>query len=180
MMTASTDGHGDPRYWLPQSPIVNDFRAAQGDLNCSRNIKGEVTHAETKKNTILHSLIERGFLEYFHTGYGDTLLELHHGFSSRLRHKVNAVFIDQIMGMVSHGEASDMYDEIVRELTFSRVRIIVHACNDAEDIDAACHVMAGINVYRDCFDRLVRALDDARARRKAAKEKELADDPLFR
>lgn len=186
-MTLETDG--DPAHYLPRnSSIVNKFRNDKGDLEGTvetRTVDGKtvkvVTHAKVRDFSICQDLIRRGFLEEHHRAYGYSLLEMQHAFSGPVRHKLNAVFLDQLMGMpVTTAQAGRVYDEVTKEITFQRVKIIIRACNDSAAEDHASKVIMGINVYQDCFNRLVSALDAARKRLHDERENALANDPLFR
>lgn len=170
----------DHTQFLPRkAPVVNRWRMAHGDLAGEIDADTKrIIHAQVRDDTTVQNLIQRGFLEDYHLYYGLTLLELRNAFLGPLRVKVNAACLEGLLGRgVSRKYAQRMYDDITRQLKLSRVRIIERACNHPYATDPAAQVIAGIEVYRRCFERLERAMDEAVAAvKREIEEKGVAND----
>jgi hypothetical protein len=184
-MQGTTIDGSDSTQWLERnSSVVNAFRMAKGDMDGDVKTVGSetiITHASVRDVSVLASLIDRGFLEEHHRSYAYTLLMLKDSFSGRLTYKLNGVFMEGVFGdPLSNTRAARMYDDITRDINLKRIRIIEAACNEPAATDAACKTIAGINAYRQCFEMLVRAVDDARRKLRAEHENMLAQDERFR
>jgi hypothetical protein len=172
----------DSSQWLPRnSPVVNPYRMAQGDLDGvvrGQGAEAHIAHAQVQDFTILADLIRRGFLEEHHRAYGMCFLELQHAFTARLRYKANSIFLEGVMGApIPSALAEALYLRTLRDITRIRARIIERACLHLAETDTACKIIQGINAYQESFDWLVRVTDDLRANLEALREqveKELA------
>jgi hypothetical protein len=141
-----------------QYPIVNSFRAAKGDL-----IENDKNSAQVRDNTIAGFLLRRGFLEEYHLQAATTLMEMRCALLNRSSYKLNSMMVfkgDESEG-VSINVALDMLDSITRDIKLSRIKIIEYAHNSPWEGDNACLVIEGINVYRECFEALLEALQRA-------------------
>lgn len=176
----------DTTQWLPRNtPVINTFRDAQGDLRGEVKYitvpKGNgteeipiVTYAEVRDVSTLAKLIELGYLDHYHRWYGLTLLELSLGFAGPTGFKINsAALVDALGGGVSKNQAGKMYDDIIRQFTLPRKRLVEKACNEMADDTLEQEMVC--NAYRQCFELLVCITDEVISKTKEEIEKGIAD-----
>lgn len=149
----------DTTQWLPRnSPVVNAFRMAHGDLDGVINSSGEVMKARRRDDTIAQRLIALGYLEDYHFSYGLALLDLQKAFYGRLSAKINSVYLAMLADEgISSRNAAKMYEYITAPLKLFRVRIIERACNEPYYAMSS----AETNAYRECFELLTTLTDEA-------------------
>lgn len=136
-------------------------------INASRNNKGDLepygkNSGKVKDVSVIQELIKRGFIEEHHRECAITLAELRYAMLNSLSYKINSrVLTDFVGGSISSQAVNSVLDSITRYLTLRRVRIIHYALNEPAIEDRAIETIAGISVYRECFEMLYDALKDA-------------------
>jgi hypothetical protein len=168
----------DMKEWLPRdAPVINPFRLQHGDLDGITRRYGKsvkVVAAWRKDQSILASLIERGFLEDIHRFMGLDLLELRNSVYGPLNAKTTAYIHSMGDCGLSRGRAETVYYYTIKTLNKNREQVVIHAMESQYADDAAAKHTAGINAYRESFEVLERSLRDALDHLKELMEKGLA------
>ncbi len=150
----------DPNEITPEEDLVTPERLAKGDLEVARNLKGKVSRAIPAHLTIIKELIRRDVAPFHYEVYGVAFLELRAAFRSPWAARSAAVLLEQWGIGVSYGQANSVYQNVCKRLEPWRIRVIEHVLEDVKELEKKGY----LPTYRDCFDLLVTAMDEERAR----------------
>lgn len=160
----------DTTQWLPRnSPIINPYRAAKGDID-GHLIDGRIASVRVVDKNIANTLLHKGFIEDYHMAYGLALMDIIRISRGASLIKANSIYGDVFGGELSDNMAGKLMYMLRKKIGSNNIKILERAFNETEDAD--CNTIAGLNAYRNCFELLVKSMDDAReelAQEKACK-----------
>ena len=144
----------------PDEDLINPWRLAQGDLEVAKNLKGKVSRAIPANLTIAKELIRRGVFPYHFEVYGHGFLELQNAFRAPWAAKCSAVLLEQWGAGVSNSLANEIYQTVYRKTGGKRIEVIRFAIEENKNRESEM----GLLVYKECFERLIEAMDEERER----------------
>lgn len=168
----------DPRILRrPNESLVNEFRAAKGDLVIRRekptekHPRGRIAYADPKDETVLAYLVERGTLDEHHRYYAGVLRDMREAFLRCTTCKSNPIYAAEHYGADgSDGLFATLYIRVINRLQPPQERLIARVCTlTANDATKRAYGLCGA-ACREAFDALEAAVEDAREMaREAAK-----------
>lgn len=151
--------------WLgPDVDLVNRWRLAKGDLESAKNERKKVCLAVPLQLTIVKELVRRGIFPYHYEIYGVGFLELRSAFRSPWACRKMTGLVEQLGRGLSNSQVEAIYEIVCKKVGIERIQVVEFVLEQNKELEHK----KDHNLYRDSFDRLVIAMDEAR--------KEVAED----
>ncbi len=150
----------EPEFFDPVEDLVTPERLAKGDLQVVYNLRGKVSRAIPADLTIIKELIRRRVFPHYFEVYGVGFLELRAAFRAVSGVRSSAVLLEQWGVGVSNSRAGEVYQTVCKRLGSWRINVIQYVIEESKDREIEAHHSA----YKDCFERLAKAMDEERER----------------
>lgn len=147
----------------PNSPLVNPYRLAKGDLDIHQNSKGIIDAAWQRRDALIDYLIALRILEDHHAYYAMVFYDLRRAFRRRVSYKSNSIYAAEFFGAdTSDGHFETCYLRVCRQIAGKTETAIMFICDNPPTVTNKKAAYIGRFQAQAAFERLVSAIDDAR------------------
>ncbi len=147
--------------------LITKERLAKGDLEVAVNLRGKISRAIPANLTIIKELIRKRVFPYHYEIYGVGFLELRNAFRAPWASRSSAVLLEQWGFGVSNSRADSIYQSVCRQVGVEKMRVVefvIESPKEKDDVEKH-------DEYKNCFDKLVEAMDEERERVSLEREK---------
>lgn len=149
----------DVTQWLPRdTPIINRFRAAKGDID-GHVVDGRMVSIQVVDVTIASELLYKRIIENHHYECGISLIELLNAQRAMSGYKKSSIYLEQFGGLVTTKEAHDILCAIRQHMGSDTIKVIEYTYDKKAAPDTLIKNSEGQEFYRECFDLLMEASD---------------------